>query len=242
MNEQKSKKIYLYILLGVIAVVFGLMLLLLAPWLNITDIEIIGTNRLSNEVLIREFGLNEPTNILAINKYTLMKKTETNHYIEDITITKVYPSSITIEIHERDIIGYVPYIRNYLYIDTNGRVVDIQPTYSEILPTIEGLNFDSFYLGEILEVENTETFYVVMQLTNAIHEKEVLENVLYIDVSNLKNILIQVNNVQVVFGKSERIQTKVNTLEEIFKNFSDEEKGTLYIDDVEQEPIFKFTT
>lgn len=237
-----KKHTYMYILLGVVAVVFIAMLLLLSPWLNIVDIEITGTNRLSNETLIREFGLNEPTNILAINKYILKQRVETNHYIEDITVTKTYPTSITIEIHEREVIGYVPYIKNYLYIDTSGRVIDIQPGYTEILPVIEGLDFDSFYLGEILDVKNEETFYVVMQLTNAIHEKEVLGNVSYIDLSNTDNILLQIKNVQVVFGKSEQIQTKVNTMEEIFKNFSDEEKGTLYIEDAEQDPIFRFTT
>ena len=129
-----------------------------------------------------------------------------------------------------------------MYIDESGMVVDIKSSYTEPLPIIYGLNFDSFTIGKKLKTDNDEAFSIVMEITNAIKDKEDLKQILKIDISNLEDIHLYMENLDIILGNREGLNIKINTLNEIVKNFKPEEKGFLYIDDINKPPIFKYMT
>ena len=47
---------------------------------------------------------------------------------------------MVITIDENRIYGYINYLGDYLYIDREGRVIDVKGETEESLPVIEGLN------------------------------------------------------------------------------------------------------
>ena len=236
------KKIYTYILMGIALLIFIVMLLMLSPWLNIKNIEINGLETLEKADIIRQVKLDKTTNILSFNNFIAKRRLKNNYYIESVKITKKLPDTVTIDITERQIVGYVPYINDYMYIDETGMVVDIKSSYTQPLPIIYGLSFDSFTIGKKLKTHNDEAFSVVMEITNAIKDKEDLKQILKIDISNLEDIHLYMENLDIILGNREGLNIKINTLNEIVKNFKPEEKGFLYIDDVNKSPIFKYMT
>ena len=236
------KKIYTYILMGIALLIFIVMLLMLSPWLNIKNIEINGLETLEKADIIRQIKLDKTTNILSFNNFIVKRRLKNNYYIESVKLTKKLPDTVTIDITERQIVGYVPYINDYMYIDESGMVVDIKSSYTEPLPIIYGLNFDSFTIGKKLKTDNDEAFSIVMEITNAIKDKEDLKQILKIDISNLEDIHLYMENLDIILGNREGLNIKINTLNEIVKNFKPEEKGFVYIDDINKPPIFKYMT
>lgn len=231
-----------YIILGVITIVLFCLSILVSPKYYIVSTEINGLNLLTEQEVFSKLEITGETHILSVTAKDLKNKLSNNFYIKDLTIKRTFPNILTINIKERDLIGYIPYVQQYLYIDNTGVVMDIQPTYKVDLPLIEGLNFNNFTLGEEIIVDNTNAFTVAMQVTNIMYQKEILNNVVRFDISDINDIHLYIGEIDVIFGSPENITTKVNTLEEILKNFSLEEKGYLYINDISTDPIFRYIT
>ncbi len=236
------KKIYIYIFMGIALIALIFMLLMLSPWLNIQNIEINGLETLEKPDVIRQMKLDKQTNILSFNSFVAKRRVKSNYYIEDVNVKRKLPNTVTINITERKIVGYILYINNYIYIDKEGMVVDVKSSYTEPLPIIYGLKFDSFIIGEKLKTDNDEAFEVVMEITNIIKNKENLKQILKIDISDLNDIHLYMEKLDIILGDREALNIKMNTLNEILKNFIPEEKGVLYIDDVNKSPIFKYIT
>ncbi|WP_317366604.1 FtsQ-type POTRA domain-containing protein [uncultured Tyzzerella sp.] len=236
------KKIYTYILIGVALIALIFMLLMLSPWLNIENIQINGIKTIEKSDIIRQMKLDKTTNILSFNSFVAKRRVKSNYYIENIRVTRKLPNTVTIDIIERKVVGYIPYINDYIYIDKDGVVIDVKSSYKEPLPMIYGLKFNSFIIGQKLKTENNTAFEIVMEITNAIKNKENLNDILKIDVSDLEDIHLYTEKLDVIIGNIDAINIKMNTLNEILKNFTPTEKGFLYIDDINKAPIFKYIT
>ena len=144
------KKIYIYILMSIALVALIFMLLMLSPWLNIQNIEVNGLETIEKPDIIRQMKLDKTTNILSFNSLIAKRRLKSNYYIQDIKVTKKLPNTVIINVTERKIVGYIPYISDYIYIDKDGMVIDVKSSYTQPLPIIYGLKFDSFIIGENL--------------------------------------------------------------------------------------------
>lgn len=236
------KKIYIYILMSIALVALIFMLLMLSPWLNIQNIEVNGLETIEKPDIIRQMKLDKTTNILSFNSLIAKRRLKSNYYIQDVKVTKKLPNTVIINVTERKIVGYIPYTSDYIYIDKDGMVIDVKSSYTQPLPIIYGLKFDSFIIGENLKTDNDGAFEIVMEITNSIKDKEYLKEISKIDVSDLEDIHLYMENLDIVLGNREAINIKMNTLNEILKNFTPTEKGFLYIDDINKAPIFKYIT
>ena len=54
-----------------------------------------------------------------------MKSIFQNPYVKMIKINRVLPDKVVIDIIERDIMAYVPYVGSYLNIDEEGMILEI---------------------------------------------------------------------------------------------------------------------
>lgn len=236
------KKIYIYIISAIALVVFILMMLMLSPSLNIKNIKVNGLKLLKENDIIRELKLDKETNILSINSIVAKRRLKENYYVKNVSITYKFPDTININITERNLVGYISNAGNYIYIDDEGFVVDIKNSFIEPLPVIYGIDFQSFIIGKKVKVQNEEDFLVLMEITKFIKEKQNLKKINKIDISNLDDIHLYMENMDINLGGIEAISIKMNTLDEILKKFTPQEKGILYINDINKSPIFKYIT
>lgn len=226
-------------LLIILAVCFIILLVLLSPLFKVKEIEVSGNDKYSKEEICQKIGAATDINIFSFDYNNAKRILEKDAYIKSYSINSVLPDKINIEIVERKIRGYVPYMGAYLYIDEDGRVLESQKYYKEKLPIVVGLKFEEFKFGELLPVENIEELDIVVSLTKLMIKYDLLNNVIKVDVSNLNEIHLYINKVNVLFGNMTDADIKVSLLTEIIKEIRVDYRGILDISDMSINPHFE---
>lgn len=233
---KRSKKFIIFIFL------IFLFVLSMSPIFQIKMINVKGLHDISRDDILTLISVHEGDNIFLISERKIKKAVSSNDYIEDISIKKSFPSEVNIDVKERIVRGYVPFLGSYLYIDENGRVLDIQENYTKALPLVNGLLFDNFKLGEILEVDNKKSLEVMVKFSQLMVKYNLLEMAVYIDVSDPEEITAKVNNVNIKFGNQYDLDEKIRTMAEIIKTIPKEDKGTLDLSDLNKPIVFSYIT
>lgn len=237
------KKLSAYTFMTVAIIALIAILLMLCPWFNITQKNVIGAESVSAEKILSEAGLSgDNVNLFAFNKHKAIQKLKSSPYIEGVKITRRLPNTINITVNERKIRGYVPYLKKFIYIDDNGLVLDVQSSYKQPRPIVNGLDFNTFTLGEKLPVSDERAFNTIVELSKLMTKQELLETVIKVDVSDAENIKLYVNNMIVYFGDINDGNEKLATLKEIVKKIPKEDKGFLYLENIDEQPRFEFMT
>ena len=167
---------------------------------------------------------------------------EQDPYIAHAELSAELPDTMVIKVTERKVRGYVPYMGSYLYIDEEGRVLDVQDSYFKALPLVRGLLFDSFQKGEILPVKNPEKLTVILRMSQLMQKYELLDLVVEIDVSNPKDVYAEVNQVQIHLGSMENGDQKIRMMAEILKTIPEEDRGSLDLSDLNRPIVFQYLT
>lgn len=237
------KKLSYKIISVIIIIAFTLMLMMLCPWFYITKTEITGIESLTEQQILSELDLtDQKTNLLAFNRIKALNTLKNNPYVDSANIKKKLPNILQINITERKIRGYIPYMSKFLYIDSEGRVIDVQSAYVKQLPIVVGLSFRNFTIGEILPVENSSSFNAVVELSRLMTDYNMLEDVIRVDVSDPDDIHLYINNIDVLFGDFSDSTWKINALNEIIKEIPKDDKGFLDIRDSSKVPLFTYLT
>ena len=187
-------------------------------------------------------NIKEGMNMFLFNRFYAMKTLKSNTYIESAKISYKLPDTVAITIDERKVRGYVPYMGSYLYIDEEGRVLEVSSEMNRALPVVYGLNFSSFTLGEKIEAENKEAFDIMVNIAYLMSKYELLDMVVKIDVSNPDKILAYVNKVEVNLGDMSNGDRKIRTMAEVIKNINENDRGSLDLSDLSKPIIFKYLT
>ncbi|MBR5123375.1 MAG: FtsQ-type POTRA domain-containing protein, partial [Anaerotignum sp.] len=106
-----------------LVVVIGL---LLSPIFALKNVALEGASHYNEADICRMIGLSDGDNILFFGKGKAAQTLEKDPYIADAKLSMRVPDTIVIEVKERKVRGYVPYMGSYLYIDEAGRVLDVQ--------------------------------------------------------------------------------------------------------------------
>ncbi len=239
MNIKKKYTVIILILIFCMLVFAALV----SPVFEIDEIQVIGNSQLSNEEIFSIAGIDKVGgNIFAFNSGTAKKRLSKSNYIKSVRIVKNFPSTIIINIEERKVRGYIPYLGKYLFIDVDGRVIDISDQMPISHPIILGLKFSGFTLGEPLTVTNDYSLSDVVQISKLIDAYDLADMVIKVDVSKPEDIHLYVNQIDVTFGSIDDAYTKIATLNEIVKQLDPQEAGTLDISDITVNPSFKLLT
>ncbi len=223
----------------VLLIVFGAVLFASSQTFFIKQVEIIGNNRLTAGFIKETTGLHVPVNIFSFHQGRAKKNLLKNTYIESVSITKKLPDTVTINITERHLSGYIEYLKGtFLYLDDKGRVLEVASYYTEKLPVVVGLKFDEVTVGKQLEVENKNAFQTVMTLSLLFNKYSLENDVIRVDVSDSSDIHIFIYNIDVYFGSISDADAKIRYLIAILEKLPDAQtkKGFLDIRDFTRTP------
>ncbi len=198
-----------------------------SPYFAITSIQINGIDNLSEEQVKSMLTTNEGNNIFSFSTSKCEKNILDSHYVESVDVSRDLPHTIVINLNEYKLRGYVPYMGSYLYINEDGLILDIQKDVAKQLPVIEGLNFDSFTAGEILQVDNPSAFSTMVELSRLFEKYELLTNIVRVDVTKVNEIHLYINKVDVEFGDMDNANRKILMLTEVLKQLDTNYAGIL---------------
>ena len=236
-RKVSSKKLLYVGILAIIAV-----LVMLSPFFSIKTINVTDMERYGRDEILQMAGINEGKNIFLFSAIKSSKTLEQNTYFEKVKIKRTLPNTVSIDIKERRVRGYVPYMGSYLYIDEYGRVLEISSGFTKKLPVVEGLKFDSFTIGEKIDANNLDAFNVMVIIAQMMTKYELLDTVVKIDVSNTQNIKAYVNKIEVNLGDISNSDQKIRTMAEIVKKIPEGDRGTLDLSDISKPLVFKYLT
>jgi len=237
------KKLSLKILAVVCILIILIMGVMLCPYFYIKTINVSGNGIVSRDEILNVCELNsKDINLYAFNAFSAEDNLLKNPYIKSVDFKRVFPDTLDISIIERKPCGYIPYTDTFLFMDDKGRILDAKPSYTKPLPVVYGLDFNTFTLGEILDVKQPEKLNTVVELSKLMNTYKIIENVVRVDVSKPNDIHLYVNKIDVVFGEFTDVNWKIGALSEIIKKLSPDDKGILDISSPEKTPAFTYLT
>ncbi len=245
-SRAKNKNGSYSIFFAVAFIALVLILLLISPVFNVAKVTITGNSVLSEEYIKEKMGINNSINFFTYNtgkaKKRLLESSPYCHYVEKITIKRIFPDKLQINIEERRLSGFVEYLgTNYLYIDDNGRVLEIASFFDKKLPVVVGLKFSEFTLGKKLKVENEGSFDIVVTLAQLFNKYEMQDDIIKVDVTKEDDIHLFINKIDVLFGDSIDADEKIRTIKVIMEKYKDiEVNAYLDIKNINTPPILRY--
>lgn len=215
---------------------------LASPVFAVKTIEMNELQYFTKEEICSRIGLYTGDNGVFFNKGRAEKILEGDKYISEAEISFRFPDTMVITIDENRIVGYINYLGNYLYIDREGRVIDVKSETEENLPIIEGLKFSSFTMGDVVQVKNEEAFEASLIVSKAMSKYEVEGKKVSINVSNTESIYAYIDNIKVLLGDTSRMEEKIKTMSEAVAEIPEGDMGTLDLQDLSKPIIFKYST
>ncbi|MDF2839589.1 MAG: putative Polypeptide-transport-associated domain protein FtsQ-type [Clostridia bacterium] len=234
------RKTFKYILL-LLLLAFTAAFLMTSTLFNMKTINVTGNSRVSQQEIIRISGLNYQQNIFRINTKETMKNIFQNPYVEKIKIRRGLPNIVNIDIIEREPIVLVPYVGSYLYLDSQGIVVEINTSIEGMkLPVIKGLKFNTFKLGEEIKVENMLQLTGVIKLINEIKKAGLNQEITEINAEDILNLkFLTSSGIKVNLGDDSNINEKIPLAKAILQDLSSKKlKGTVEMGH-KGNPVFK---
>ena len=242
LQDKKNKLSPVKKILFLTVMVLAVFAVLLSPVFHIKQINITDMKKYSKEEICSMIGLGIGENLFAFSSQKANKILCADTYVEGVKITKSFPSTINIEINERKVRGYVPYMDSYLYIDEYGRILEIKGSFTDPLPVVTGLNFDSFQLGEKIEADNKDAFDEVVVIAQVMTKYEMLDTVVKLDVSNTEKITAYVNKIEINLGNITNCDEKIRTMAAVVKQIPEKDRGSLDLSDLSKPIVFKYLT
>ncbi len=226
MKKKRLLRVIFPLLAALIMIVAGGVYL--ACEVKLTEITVTGNSYYSDEELIAIIFPEEKyyRTLYCILNYSFGER-EDIPFIKSYDITLTGPNSVEIQVYEKSMVGYISYMGNYLYFDSEGYIVETSTQEIDELLYIEGISFSYYVLNGQLQVEDPTIFDKLLTLSKLINQEEIEVESVYIDRD--LNITLYVGDISVYLGQGTQLETKLNTLFDILPNLSGEQ-GTLYLD------------
>ncbi len=239
---KSSFKFFLFIAFFVVVVVS----IALSPIFTVSTVEVFGNKAFTKEQVLTLSEMKDNANIFALSKGALSKNILSNNYIDDVEISKDYfQKKVTINIKERMLSGYIKHDSgSYIYIDDNGRVLEIKQFFTEKLPIIVGLKISEATYGQHLKLENNVSFDSLVALVQLFKKYEINQDILNVDLGDEADIHIYINDIDVLMGDMQDADEKIRTIKVIVEKLQEEgiNGGFLDIRDIDKVPWLKLLT
>lgn len=228
----------IFILVLVIAVLIAF--LLSSDLFNIKNIFVTGNKTVPKDDIIRMSNIQYNQNIFKLNSKKVIKGMFENPKIKAVRINRVLPSSVALDIIEREGIALLPYLGSYINIDEDALIIEVISLESDLsLPRILGITFGDFKIGEKLKVENQDQINIVIEILKYLKNLEMTGIIETIDVEDASNIIITTrNNIRILLGNN-KLDYKISMAKTIVEDLTEDNEVGIVDMRHDGNPIFR---
>ena len=146
----------------------GLLLLMNETLLKIRSVQILGNRAIEKAAIAHLTGLDKETTYLTVNAAEVRRRLETNPYLEFVSLKKIFPSTLVLEVRERAPCANVQGAGARYLVDDYAYVLDRISKTDErnTLPLIYGMNISEAVPGRKListEEGRVDTYCALIQ-------------------------------------------------------------------------------
>jgi len=184
---------------------------------NVSQIEVIGNNKVSKEEVIALSGLSPGINIFGFNETACSQAIEVHPMIKNAEIERKLIKTIAIKINERQIWALIPYSDLFLCIDDTGICFDkLNHTTVDNIPIITMDKIPEFVnLGQAVNTQATEMVKQVWKALPA-DEQKIISEFHYSNQDNTLKIYT-IKGTEIRFGNLDRLEEKVKTFAQVIQ-------------------------
>ena len=240
-KRNRNKKIIKITLLFILFIIV-ILCAMFSPLFNIKAIEVNGNKIVTKNEIISLSKIQIEENSFKLSKSKIKKQIKENAYIQDVKITRKLPSTILIEIEEREPAYLLEYAGSYVVIDKQGYMLEIK-TEKISLPIIQGevTETSNFAVGNRLCTEDLERLAIISKIVELAKVNDIYTIITGIDISNKENIklIFETEEKVAYLGDSSNMNTKILMIKsilekeegkpgEIFLNFDLNKKNPIF--------------
>jgi cell division protein FtsQ len=207
-KKNKVNKILFFFFL--IAIMF--LLLAKLPIFSIKKVEVINNKSVKSEKILELSEIKLGTNIFFVRSKNIKEKILSFNEIIDIGIYRKLPSTLQLNIKERNYIFYILNNGSYYLIDNTGFVFAKKETLEDnTLIELKGIEYEKLKENENLEVDDSRKLALLIALTNLMRTLD--SNATKpdsIDITDLYDIKVYFNSMEVRMGDRENLKDKFN--------------------------------
>ncbi|SHI62415.1 cell division protein FtsQ/DivIB [Lutispora thermophila] len=214
--------------------------LLSSDLFSIKNIYVTGNKTVPKNEIIKLSNIQYNQNIFKLNTKEVMKGIFENPKIKAVRIKRVLPSSIALDIIEREGVALIPYLGSYINIDEETVIIEVISLEDNLhLPKVHGITFSDFKIGEKLKSENQEQLDNVMEVLKYLKNVKMTDMIETIDVGDSSNIIITTtNNIRVYLGNN-KLDYKISMAKSIIEDLNKDNEVGIVDMRHEGNPIFK---
>ena len=217
----------------IIIIVFILMLsfyILNTRIFIIRNIDVEGNYYLSKKNILTLSGIHTGTNIFAVDMDKHKGNLRRNPYIKDITIRRVLPNSIIIEVDERNEVAIIPYNGVYLHIDEDGYVMEVSKEYPDNkLPVLSGIKIKNFYAGKYLDTDKKAVYDKSLVILKSLKDNNMDDLISEVRINGEKISLISAGGLIIDFNAEENIDYRLSFLKNVLIDLMGKKNENGYI-------------
>ena len=244
-QRKKLKRVYIrrrvLLLLLLIAIVIGICLF--TPFFNIKKIEVVGNTLISTEQILETASIPSNVNMFKISTRKAKKTLLTIPELESVTIRRLLPSKIKIEVTEATPVMSFPYQSGYVVTNDVGRVLSVTDSVEGMnLLNITGLEIKNAEICEKISVQDTAKFDIIINTIQFLNREGLLHEIRSGHFDNSANVHFYMHDgTKIIFGKvsdSKHLEYTISFLKKILEQAH---RGNgAYIDLSVPEPISGF--
>lgn len=241
-KRNRNKKIIKISLLFILFIIV-ILCAMFSPLFNIKTIEVNGNKIVTKNEIISLSKIQIEENSFKLGKGKIKKQIKENAYIQDVKITRKLPSTILIEVEEREPAYLLEYAGSYVVIDKQGYMLEIK-TEKISLPIIQGeiTETSSFTVGNRLCTEDLERLAVISKIVELAKVNDIYTIITGIDISNKENIklIFETEEKVAYLGDSSNMNTKILMIKSILEK-EEGKSGEIFLnfDLNKKNPIFR---
>lgn len=211
LRRRKRKRIKKIFMLFVLLLSISITLCLKHPYFNIKNIEVSGNRNISSKEIVDLSRLSKGNNVFYINVQNGENNILSNPYISEVQIKRKLPSTVQINVKEREALFYNTKDNKYFIVDKNGVVLQKKDDIKEMhLVKLDGFDYDKSEIGKVLKNDDKSKMDIVTDLGGIILNSKNTIGITYIDLNSTIDIKIYFGDMCVKLGRSDKLDKKVN--------------------------------
>lgn len=235
---QISKKTWKIIGIGAAAVILAGVIFFFA-YFRVTNVEVMGSTHYS-EAEVREMILQGPFAYNSVLSPIFCSTDDAGDlpFVEGFRVKQVNHNTILITIREKQVVGCVPYLDNYVYFDRNGIFLESSKTRDEKIPFFDGLKLDYVIKNKKIPIKESAVLNTAVALSTIFQKNDMIPDHIQFDTKN--RISLVYGGITVSLGEDQYLENKMASVFAILPLLSGQ-KGILYAEGVADSgrPVFQ---
>ncbi len=202
--------------------IFIVILILIAGGLIVTksnlflvkNIKVNGQNLVTKDLIDEKLQSIKGENIFFIKSSEVEKTLKSDPYVNSISLKRHFPSTLEVNVKEKNIGYYVKYGDEYDVISSDLVLIEkVDKLKGNGLIEIKGLKSEGRKIGEkYVDTKDDKRLENFLETLYEIKNANTTKNkITMVDVANINNIVIYFNNVKVKVGNGNDLIKKINT-------------------------------